>query len=390
MSNDPNKWLGLMRWSMQYSDGTRPTEDLQPMSKEDKEFLEKVMKECVIDEVERMKQITDLLRGGDAKDIFKDSESDVVDRVSKINSPEDEQEFREDMFEYLIDLVENLDNAKAFMLVGGFGPILDMVRNPEHPTSERQKALFVLGACAQNNPPCQDDLQKNGVLPILLQIVSTDKNASIRFKALGAISSLCRGHTGLEAQFIEAGGVDLLVNKLSADDDVKVKRKALFFIRALLFSSPFIKPQVCSNGMPATLVGLIGHDDIDLRESCLNAMIELVTENPAGHAAFSETQLQLTDKLDNRCSTLRTKKGEDAETAQEEISLCEKMHGLLTATPVAATTNSTITPTPTPTRTGGSTVFSFAGGGSGPGQISAPGPGPAPVDPSQSLLLKNS
>ena len=111
---DPNKWLGLMRWSMNYSDGTRPT-DLKPMSKEDKEWLEQVMRECVIDEVERMKQICDLLRGGDPKEIFKDAESEVVDRISKLITPDDHQQFKQDMLEYLHDLVENLDNAKAFM-----------------------------------------------------------------------------------------------------------------------------------------------------------------------------------------------------------------------------------------------------------------------------------
>merc|ERR1712063_50261 len=106
--------------------------------------------------------------------------SDVKQRVDKLDAPEDIQTFKEDMLEYLVDLVENLDNAKAFMLVGGFAPMLSMIRSSEHITCERKKALEILGACAQNNPPCQDDLHKNEVLPDLLQIVSTDRNAGIR------------------------------------------------------------------------------------------------------------------------------------------------------------------------------------------------------------------
>merc|ERR1719158_36047 len=116
MSNDPNKWLGLMRWSMQYSDGTRDTNDIKPMTTEDRKWLEQVMKECVIDEVERMKQISELLKGGDVEEIFKDAESDVKQRVDQLETPDDIQAFKEDMLEYLHDLVENLDNAKAFML----------------------------------------------------------------------------------------------------------------------------------------------------------------------------------------------------------------------------------------------------------------------------------
>merc|ERR1712137_186426 len=259
--------------------------------------------------------------------------------------------------------------------------MLSMIRNSEHITCERKKALEILGACAQNNPPCQDDLHKNEVLPDLLQIVSTDRNAGIRLKALGSLSSICRGHAELEAQFINAGGMDLLVNKLSADDDVKVKRKALFFMRALFFSSPSAKGQACSSDLPSTLVGLIGHDDIDLRESCLNAMIELTTANPSGHAAFSETQLRVLNKLANRQSSLQNKRGEDAETAQEELMLCKNIQELLAAPAAADSPAQTPTLVPALSYASGSTVFSFAGGGAGTAQASAPA--------SHDLLLKN-
>ena len=40
-----------MKWSLSYSDGTSQS-SAKPMSDEDKQFLEKVMKECVKDESE--------------------------------------------------------------------------------------------------------------------------------------------------------------------------------------------------------------------------------------------------------------------------------------------------------------------------------------------------
>ena len=43
-SGDPFAWLGLLKWSLAYSDGTKPSEGAVPMSPEDKAFLEKVMK----------------------------------------------------------------------------------------------------------------------------------------------------------------------------------------------------------------------------------------------------------------------------------------------------------------------------------------------------------
>jgi hypothetical protein len=299
------------------------------MSKEDKAFLEKVMKECVIDEVERMKQITALLNGGDPKELFKDAESEVVSRVNGLNTPEQHQVFRQDMLEYLHDLVENLDNAKAFMVVGGFDPVIQIIQDDTKPTSERKECLETLGACAQNNPPCQAGLLGVDVLPILLGILSNDPDAGVRLKALGAISSLCRGHVLLEQKFIANDGVALLVNKLEVDDDIKVKRKSLFFLRALFFSSPESKDQACNSGLKDTLVGLIGHEDIDIRESCLNAIIELIMESKQRTEAFNDGGLQLNSKLETRRGTLKTKTGEDAETAQEELTLCQKLEELL-------------------------------------------------------------
>jgi hypothetical protein len=55
--NQPWAWLGLLKWSLSYSDGTRDNSDISPMTAEDRAFLEKVMKEGVIDENERMKFI---------------------------------------------------------------------------------------------------------------------------------------------------------------------------------------------------------------------------------------------------------------------------------------------------------------------------------------------
>jgi len=298
------------------------------MTAEDRKWLEQVMKECVIDEVERMKQISELLKGGNAKEIFKDAESDVKQRVDKLDAPEDIQTFKEDMLEYLHDLVENLDNAKAFMLVGGFEPIIDIVRNQTLTPHERKLALEVLGACAQNNPPCQAELQKMGVLALLLDIVKGDPDANVRLKALGALSSLCRGHTDLEKQLVEAGGVALLLLKLQTDDNIKVKRKSLFFLRALFFSRPETKVEVAKNGICQTLSGFVGADDIDLRESCLNAMIEL-SDSSAGLTALKEAELGLSAKLDSRKDALQQLTGEDAEVGQEEAALCGKLQDLI-------------------------------------------------------------
>jgi len=50
------QWLGLLKWSLQYQDGTKDSE-WDELSEEKKAFLEKVMSEGVVDENVRMKQI---------------------------------------------------------------------------------------------------------------------------------------------------------------------------------------------------------------------------------------------------------------------------------------------------------------------------------------------
>ena len=57
-SNDA--WLGLLKWSLNYVDGTVPSSEssgFKEMSAEKRAFLEEVMKNGIIDEGQRMKTI---------------------------------------------------------------------------------------------------------------------------------------------------------------------------------------------------------------------------------------------------------------------------------------------------------------------------------------------
>ena len=63
--NSPFAWLGLLKWSLAYTDGTSSDQsNALPMSEEDRTFLEKVMAEGIVDEGERMKTILKDLTDG--------------------------------------------------------------------------------------------------------------------------------------------------------------------------------------------------------------------------------------------------------------------------------------------------------------------------------------
>lgn len=55
------QWLGLLRWTLNYTDGTEESRFNQ-MSAEDREWLGQVLKECVRDDAEKMNEIAIFLQ----------------------------------------------------------------------------------------------------------------------------------------------------------------------------------------------------------------------------------------------------------------------------------------------------------------------------------------
>jgi hypothetical protein len=323
--SDPNKWLGLMRWSMQYNDGTHETKKT-PMTEENKKFLEKVMKECVIDEVERMKQFIEVLNGGDAHEILKDASEDIVGRLDGLGTEEGVEAFHYDLLEYLQDLVENIDNANALKLIGGLPKVIAVYENRKGRV--QMMAVGTLGACAQNNPICQEEFAALGLLDKFLASLN-DEDPKFRLKVLGALSALIRGNAALETKFVAApcNGIQMLC-QLMNDADLKVKRKALFLIRALIFSQKETASQAREHGAVPQLIGMIGNEDVDLRESCVNALLELSAADPEVAKMVQDPSSSLRQALQSRLEGLGKLTGEDAEMAQEELSLCGKLNDL--------------------------------------------------------------
>ena len=54
-------WNGLYKWSMQYQDGTKPSE-FKAMSKEDREWLEEAMKAHTFNDTDRLAELVNQLK----------------------------------------------------------------------------------------------------------------------------------------------------------------------------------------------------------------------------------------------------------------------------------------------------------------------------------------
>ena len=308
---------------MKYQDGTAPT-DFGKMSDEDKEWLEQVMKECVIDEVERMTQIIRILQGEDPVVVFgKETESEGEPHTEK-----DLGEYKEVLLDELLTRVDQVDNAQTFVKIRGLPVILDQISNSDRPVT-RALAAEVLATVVQNNPPCQKAaLELNSLEP--LQKMLSDDDETCQLRALLGISCLIRGNAYGEATFFSKSnnGFGILLNCLKANS-IRMKRKALFLLRFFIGAS---KPHADTLrqvvGFPTShLTSFIGHDDVDLKESSLLAISEFCRYGPEFVQAVKKDDVaisEITLAIKNRIQEINKLSGEDAEIASVELDAAKE------------------------------------------------------------------
>ncbi|GAX21097.1 hypothetical protein FisN_1Lh227 [Fistulifera solaris] len=222
-TNDPWAWLGLLKWSLAYSDGTSPSA-AHPLSDADREFLEKVMKEGIINEGDRMKTILEEVTMQFQK--WKDTK--------RYTQEEDDQV--SDLLQELRDIVEQIDYATAFCSLQGIPFLLGCVQETECiPRSSRLICLGILATLCQNNPEVQKQLLERGALQILSDLFfATTDDGELRSRILQAISANVRSYDLAEAVFDQLEqSVTLLQEGLS---DPSTVSRALFMLRALLTS----------------------------------------------------------------------------------------------------------------------------------------------------------
>lgn len=296
-SNSPFAWLGLLKWSLAYSDGTRPSnEEFNPMSKEDVEFLENVMKDGIIDEGERMKEILRNLTDALDAMLSEDTEEEKRKEV-------DEDDML-DLFQELRDIVEQIDYARAFMAMGGIKFLLGCATTEGNlPKSIRKSALSVLATMCQNNPPVQLNLLEVGHMPQLIQLfmdyTPTAENDntgddSIREKVVQALSASIRGHSMAEHIFCknEQGklmlrlglGVEAAMNpSQEKKPSSQLRKRCLFLLRAVLTADEATSERIA---IYKSLVSFVcthainnaWEDDADIREMGLKMLTRLLSE----------------------------------------------------------------------------------------------------------------
>jgi hsp70-interacting protein len=319
--NTPWGWLGLLKWSLAYSDGTSPT-TASPMSAEDRAFLEKVMKEGIIDENERMKEILQQVTEA-LEDIRQNGQEELQDEI-------------QDSLQELRDIVEQIDYARAFAAMKGLPFLLGCIAQKEVPRPIQTSCLGVLATMASNNPPIQKELLEMGAIKTLSQIYQeTPNEPDFRAKIIQALSASVRSYELSEQVFCGVEQApDLVLEGLQpgTGSDVLQKR-TLFFLRALITSDDSTRERVRLFGPSVAFVAdhLIVPTDEDtpgmaeIREMGLAFLLQILEQKKSVDTIL-ERKESLVALGVQRIQALRALTGDEKEYATVEL---ETWEGLL-------------------------------------------------------------
>jgi hypothetical protein len=312
-NNSSAKWLGLLRWSMTYSDGTTPS-SFQEMSKDDREWLEQVMKENVRNEPERMNEIMLKIK----KILSKFSPSVTFDLPSSCDA--DGSSFSTlssllDSIEYdlddLRDIVEQVDMALVFAKCGGCDVLLSFIENTDSiagiTIEMRALAASILATITQNHVKAQDLLIKAGMIDKLSNMFLSSCSASasssslLHTKLLFALSCLIRGHPTGEELFMMKFADLVFSQALRFSPSMSSSSRTEFtnpvVSRALFLANALIVSDYCTSSRAAKLSLLFV-------PFCLDFLISFAGSSNSSSSSFASTSRDARDNVFLLLSTL--------------------------------------------------------------------------------------
>mmetsp|Transcript_1356 Transcript_1356/g.2055 ORF Transcript_1356/g.2055 Transcript_1356/m.2055 type:complete len:351 (+) Transcript_1356:49-1101(+) len=311
-------WLGLLKWSLSYSDGTKPSSESIAMSGEDKKFLEEVMKNGILDENERMKHILEKMTT--AMDGFKNGSTDIdVDEL-------------EDLLLELRDIVEKIDYARAFCSLKGLTFLLGSVQQKKKvPNSIRNAFLGILATVCQNNPPVQMELLDLGSIRILSEIFFIETDQGVKAKIVQAISANIRNHATAESVYCETEQADELVAQglgVGGEVSEQLKKRTLFFLRALITSDDSDRNRVrkfeASTGYIADNF-LNETNTSEIREMSLQFLNRVLEQKISVDAMLEPRRSDVVALGIERVSALRALDGDERDFASVELEQWETL-----------------------------------------------------------------
>ena len=146
-------WQGLFKFSSQYTDGTAPS-SFDPMTSEDRKWLEEVMAEYTHDDTDRMQKIIPILSDNHSKD-----KGELLEALEELQ-----------------ELIESHErNSSNLERMGGFKWLMDLMFYNGN-SSARKLAMSIFSFCVQNNTEMQEAAHKHGGLHLLHQYIKEESD----------------------------------------------------------------------------------------------------------------------------------------------------------------------------------------------------------------------
>lgn len=301
----PRNLEGVLQFALNHSDDPTNSSSsaFQEMSEERREWLHEAIASIVEDtDIKRMLKYLQIL-----------------EKPHDTNNADDDLAEKEDAFEELSMIVENLDNANDFHKIGGFQVMMKCLSG-EH-SSLRWRAADIMAVCVQNNPYCQKAAMEMNILPTLTSLLETDQLDQVRIKALYAISCLTRDFPEAEEAFLKEDGFSMLLRAMQAENE-KLIAKSAFMIRNMLVTNPTHKETFFKMGFTELLAGLLRGPQNSARVHVINLFKNFVMNYPPAIIECQRTEFDLERLL----SSISKSSMEDDPVAHEDMILdCKEL-----------------------------------------------------------------
>ena len=308
-------WLGLLKWSLSYSDGTRPS-NVQMMSSEDRAFLEEVMKEGIIDEAERMKFILKKLT--EALETYQQGK----------NMTNTDLDDLETLMIELRDIVEQIDFARGFCAMKAVDFLLGCIQESSVPLEIRMGCLGILATLCQNNAPVQLEFLEKGAIRILSDLYFDDEGSgSFKAKLIQAMSAVVRNHEMAESVLEQVDqGPALMEDALNAEQPESLRKRAIFFLRAFVTSDTSSRYRVRKFSSCVTYIvdEYLTIEGSELRELALDLLNQILMQKISVNAIL-ERKTTIVKIGVQQITALRSLVGEELEYASTELESWEML-----------------------------------------------------------------
>jgi len=247
-------WPGLLKWSINHHDGTKPSE-FKRMTDEDRKFLEAAMEEAfgkVEDPNKVMKEAIEHIKSPDRTDVSIITALEVIDKCC-----------------------DDVDCARNVEKLDGIQCMLDVTDS--HTGAICDRALEILALLFANNPNIQEAGSRRGAMENFIRLVrEAPAGSETRSKAFRALVALVRSNGQLEEKLMkERDGISVIVLCIDATD-IRLCEKTASFVRTLAPDGHLKSEDVgCLFSVMTPLMQNISSGEIQYRETLSSCVVEL-------------------------------------------------------------------------------------------------------------------